>query len=80
MSGHRTWQDLRDELLTTPEARAAYDRHRVEMDGAWDVVCRHGCCVWWISQDSNRREELGGWGPAACPCACNDIEYWGPVV
>lgn len=78
MSGHHKWTELRDRLFanSTPEQRAAYNRATDELDNAWRVVCAHGCCVWWVSQDSERRDALGGWGPAACPCPCNDIADW----
>jgi len=79
MTGHRSWADaMRDKLARDPEARALYEQARAELMAAWDALCRHGCCLWWVSQDSNRREDLGGIGPAACPCACNggDWLWW----
>lgn len=64
-------KELEARLRKDPEAWAAYERERAELMTSWDVVCRHGCCVWWVAQDSDKREDLGGYGPAGCQCACN---------
>jgi len=72
MTRFRKWNDFLDELLTDPEAQASYDRARAELDKAWEVVCPYRYCVWWVSPDSNVREELGGVGPVDCPCKANE--------
>jgi hypothetical protein len=74
MSGHTKWRDELSDWFNdrTPEARAAYEKAKAEMDAAWKVECRYGNCIVFVSADSNQREDLGGWGPVGCPCGGED--------
>ena len=68
----KRWDELRDSLLTTPEARAAYDKAGKALDEAWETECRYGNCTVFVSPDSSVREDLGGWGSVGCPCEGGD--------
>lgn len=65
----QSWKEWSDEqLATNPEFRKGYERATRELDEAWEIVCRYGNCVIYVSPDSTIREDLGGWGWAECPC------------
>lgn len=75
MTGHKSWRELTDEhLRTNPEFREGYEKAKRELDEAWNVTCRYGNCVVFVSPDSNVRKDLGGWGPIDCPCKANEDE------
>lgn len=63
--GDSSWFELDAEL----EGSEEYRRAKRELDEAWEVECRYGNCTIFVSPDSNVREDLGGWGPAGCPCS-----------
>ena len=69
MNADESWDSfINEQLETNPEFRTAYQDARRKLDAAWEVECRYGNCVVFVSPDSNEREDLGGWGPVGCPC------------
>jgi hypothetical protein len=71
MSERRSWR-VSTWFEDTSESRAAYEEAKRELDGAWEVECRYGGCTWWVSPNSDTREDLGGFGLIDCPCKAND--------
>lgn len=76
MIEHRGWRELTDERLNSdPRFRLAYEAAKRELDEAWEVRCPYNNCTWFVSPDSNVREDRGGWGPIDCPCKANEDGY-----
>jgi hypothetical protein len=65
---------VEDKIKSDPEYAAAMEVARRELNEAWEVKCRYGNCVVFVSPDSNIREDLGGWGPIDCPCKSEEYE------
>lgn len=77
MSGDRKFSIWFDELMTDPEFRESYDKARHELDTKWEIECRYGNCVIFVSPDSSvGPEQDDGWGPIDCPCKANEDGYW----
>lgn len=70
MSGHKSWREISAALDTSTE----YSQAKRELDEAWEIECRYGNCVVFVSPDSDVREDLGGWGPIGCPCKASEDE------
>lgn len=74
MSDHKRWRDWADELIATdPEFRAGYIEAKRQLDEAWEVTCRYGNCVIFVSPDSSvGSDQSDGWGPVDCPCKASE--------
>ena len=53
MSGHTKWDKfVSDWFDDTPSARASLEAARAELDAKWEIECRYGNCVIFVSPDS----------------------------
>jgi len=75
MSGHKSWDAfITERLETDPGFRATYERAKHELDAAWEVECRYGNCVIFVSPDSSvGPDQEDGWGPVGCPCSGEEV-------
>lgn len=64
----KRWSEFMANVLKDPDAKAAYNKAVDELDAAWEVVCREGNCMWWVTPDG----DIGGIGGMGCPCERND--------
>lgn len=77
MPGHRKWEDVKTSWFNdTPESREEYAKAKRELDAAWQIECRYGNCVIFVSPDSSvGPDQEDGWGPVDCPCKANEDGY-----